>query len=681
MRLSLSFMTTATPSAPRKPYKWSRKTGLIDDPYAWLLDRDNPETLHYLHSENAFCTEWFSHHTDVINTLFAEIKTRVKEDDSSYPVFHNQWWYTSTTHTGLSYAIHSRGPTAETAQEVVLLDENREAEGHPYFSLSAFEVAHNNQLLAWSSDTDGSERYTVRIRNLVTGSDLSDEIPNTTWGGLAWSRDDQFLFYVTPDEAMRPWQVWRHQLGTPVENDQLIFEETDERFFVAVSSTRSAAWITIDSSSKTSSEVWLIRSETPEMTPICVTTRQENIEYQIDHWGDCFAILTNKDAQDFRVMLADETHPDLWRPFIDHVEGQRISGFDCFADFAVMQRWDNGQQKISLVDKEGTTKQIPIASEPHEAELDANPQWQTQTVRISYQSLVTPPTVASFTIATSQLETLKQTEVLHVNLDDYVAERTWATSQDGTLVPVDFVRHKKTSLDNTAPLLLYVYGAYEISTPPWFSTARLSLLDRGWVWALAHPRGGGELGRTWYENGKLLHKKNTFVDTIASARHLVDIGACNASRIVLRGGSAGGLAVGACITLAPEVFAGAIAEVPFVDVTNTMCDPSLPLTVTEWEEWGDPREEPYFSYISSYSPYDNVGSTTYPALYVTAGLNDPRVSFHEPAKWVAKMRHESPHSTVVFNCEMDAGHGGPSGRYQQWLDEARTLSFALAVVS
>jgi oligopeptidase B len=400
----------------------------------------------------------------------------------------------------------------------------------------------------------------------------------------------------------------------------------------------------------------------------------------VDHWGEVFTITTNLDAIDFQVMTAPVDQPSKWTTFIKHSPGQRITQFDCFANFAAMQRWVDGQQVISVVSRDGSVRHVPILNEPHEAEIDANPDWTADGIRLSYQSLKAPNTTAWFSLDSESLMTLKQTEVLGTDLSQYVSERLWATATDGTKVPVDVVRHKDTPVDGTAPGIVYAYGSYEISTPPWFSIARLSLLDRGWVWALAHPRGGGEMGRRWYTDGKLLNKRNTFTDTIACADHLATVRVCDGNKLVVRGGSAGGLLVGACITMAPSRFAGAIAEVPFVDVVNTMSDPSLPLTVTEWEEWGDPREEPHASYILSYSPYDNTTAVKYPNLYVTAGLNDPRVSYHEPAKWVAKLRHESPETTVVFKCEMGAGHGGPSGRYEQWRDEARTLTFAIISV-
>ena len=673
-------MTSATPQASRRDFQRTRITGNINDPYAWLLQKDDPETLSYLTAENNFADAWFGQHGEIVESIFNEIKSRVKEDDTSYPVLHRGWWYTSRTETGKSYAIHSRGKTVDTAAQHVLLDENVEAADAEYFSLCAFDISNDGQLLAWSSDTDGGEMYTLRVRDLRTGKELADEVPNTTWGGTAWSTDDQWLFYVTADEAMRPDKVWRHLLGSAATDDVVVLHEPDERFFVGVGASRSGEWIIIDSSSKTSSECWVIDASQPTTTPISIAPRRDGVEYQVDHWGDVFAITTNLDAIDFQVMTAPVNQPSEWTTFVGHSPGQRIAQFDCFATFAVMQRWIDGQQVISIVSKDGKSKNISILQEPHEAEIDSNPDWNADGIRLSFQSLTAPNTTAWFSLTNETLTTLKKTEVLGTDLSLYVSERLWATASDGTKVPVDIVRHKNTSLDGTAPGVVYAYGSYEISTPPWFSIARLSLLDRGWVWALAHPRGGGEMGRNWYNDGKLLNKRNTFTDTIACVDHLAATSVCDGGKLVIRGGSAGGLLVGACITMAPQRFAGAIAEVPFVDVVNTMSDPSLPLTVTEWEEWGDPRDEPFASYILSYSPYDNTSSVKYPDLYVTAGLNDPRVSYHEPAKWVAQLRHESPETTVVFKCEMGAGHGGPSGRYEQWRDEARTLTFAIESV-
>lgn len=667
------------PSAPRHPHVWHRPTGDESDDFAWLADKDNPGTIEYLNAENEWADAWFTPSQALIDELFGEIKSRVKEDDDAVPVRRGAWWYTSRTETGKSYAIHSRGSTAATAGEHVLLDENAEADGHDYFSLNVFDVSHDDNVLAWSSDTDGSEMYTIRFREIATGKPLPDEIPDTTWGGSAWSTDDRYFFYVVPDDAMRPWRVIRHEMGTPSTADVTVFEDPDERFFVSVDLSKSKEWIIIESGSRTSAEAWLIPAGQPTSTPGVVRPRVEDIEYSVDHWGDRFVVLHNTDAVDFRVDLAPVASPGTWEPFIAHVPGSRITQFETFRGFGVMQRWVDGQQVLSFVAHDGTETPIRVLDEPHEVELDANPEWESDEVRISFQSLTVPATVASVARGTGDMSVLKRTETPNVDLASYVAMREWAVAPDGTRVPVDIVRHRDTPLDGSAPCLLYAYGSYEASMAPWFSVARLSLLDRGWVWALAHPRGGGEMGRNWYLQGKLLSKRNTFTDTLACAHHLGN-GPVDPDRMVVRGGSAGGLLVGACITMEPGTFAGAIAEVPFVDVVSTMSDPSLPLTVTEWEEWGDPRVEPWASYMRSYSPYDNTVSVRYPDLYVTAGLNDPRVSYHEPAKWVARLRAVSPETTVVFKCEMGAGHGGPSGRYDRWKDEARTLAFAVRSV-
>ena len=672
---------TTPPRAPQRLHQWNRPTGITDDPYAWLIHKDDPDTLAYLTAENSYSAEWFATRGDTVENIFQEIKDRVHEDDSSYPVSHAGWWYQSRTETGKAYAIHTRGRTSDTSGDQLLLDENIEASNHEYFSLGAFDISNNTQFLAWSSDCDGSEHYQLRVRDIASGSELPDTISDTAYGGTAWSSNDEWLFYVLPDEQMRPWQVWRHRMGTASTEDLMVFEDADERFFVGVGSTRSGAWITIETSSKTSSEIWLIDALNPTSAAVCVQPREEDIEYSLDHWGDVFAITTNRDAVDFQVMTAPINSPASWTPFVPHVAGERITQFECFATCAVMQRWVAGQQILSLVQRDGTSHVMPIMEEPHEIEIDANPDFNTTGIRVSYQSLTTPHTTALFPLDNSGLVTLKQTAVRSCDLSRYVSERHWAPSHDGTLVPYDIVRHRDTPLNGTAPALVYVYGAYEISIAPWFSIARLSLLDRGFVWALAHPRGGGEMGRDWYLHGKLQQKRNTFLDTNAVTTHMGTQKISDPHKMVVRGGSAGGLTVGACITMEPSLYAGAIAEVPFVDVVSTMSDPSLPLTVTEWEEWGDPRVEPYASYIESYSPYDNTTARQYPHVYVTAGLNDPRVSYHEPAKWVARLRSVSPETVVVFKCEMGAGHGGPSGRYDQWRDEAHTLAFAIDCVS
>lgn len=673
----MTFDPGRPPVAPRKTHTWTRPGGSVEDDYAWLADRTDPDVVPALEAENAHAAAWFGNHDDVVEQIFAEIKSRVVEDDSSPPVLHRGWWYSSRTEEGREYAIHGRGPTPERAFEHTLLDENVLAGGHEYFRLGAFDVDPTGTRLAWSSDTDGGERCVLRIRDIdhrspAWGRD-TDRIENTSADSVAWSADGGHLFYVSLDDAMRPWQVWRHVVGSDASADEVVYEEHDERFFVGVELTRSGRWILIESGSRTSSECRVIPADAPRDEPRLVRPRRDDVEYALDHWGDRFIVVTNEGAEDFRVCLAPENDPGEWEDFVDHVPGQRIVGFDCFDGHAVMQRWMDAQQTVALVDRTGTMTPIVVSDEPHEVELEANPDFDTDTVRLAWQSLTHPPTIVTHDISTGTRTVLKTVDVPGVDLADYVSERRWAAASDGTKVPVDVVRRRDST--GPAPCLLYAYGAYEVSLPPWFSVARLSLLDRGWVWALAHPRGGGEFGRGWYNAGKLLAKRNTFDDTVSCARHLVGSGV--ASRTVLRGGSAGGLLAGACMTAEPSEFAGIVAEVPFVDVVTTMSDPSLPLTVTEWEEWGDPRSEPFASYMASYSPYDNIRAVRYPPTYVTAGLNDPRVSYHEPAKFVARLRALSPDTHVLFSCEMGAGHGGPSGRYGRWRDEARTLTFVL----
>lgn len=669
------------PKAKQVPHVWVRPTGEHADPWAWLRDRDDPDTLAYLTAENDHALAWFEPHRHLTDTVFEEIRSRVQETDVAVPVRKGPWWYVSRTEEGKSYPIHCRGASRASAADGVMLDENLEAAGHEFFSLGTLDVSPDHRLLAWSYDVDGGEEYTVRFRDLDTGNELDDILEGTSsWGGSAWSADSTWFFYTMPDEQMRPAQVWRHLLGTDQRADVCVLDESDERFSLGVDLTRSGQWIVIEASSKLTSEAWLVPADNPIAAPASVAGRRDGIEYGIDHWGDLFVVLTNDEAEDFRVMTAPVDDPAAWSEFVPHVPGQRITAAEPFAGHLVIHEWSNAQQRLRIVRRDGSTETLDLGDEPHEVELEANPEWEATTLRYLYQSFTSPASVYELDLASGTRSLLKRTPVPNVDLSRYSATREWATAPDGTLVPVDIVRRADVSADGTAPCMVYGYGSYEASMPPWFSVARLSLLDRGWVWALVHPRGGGELGRRWYNDGKLLAKRNTFTDTIACVEHLVERGWAEPDRVVIRGGSAGGLLVGACMTMRPELFAAVVAEVPFVDIVSTMSDPTLPLTVTEWDEWGDPRAEPYASYILSYSPYDNTVAADYPAAYITAGLNDPRVSFHEPAKWCAKLRamrtNEAP---LILKTEMGAGHAGPSGRYDRWRDEALVVTFALVV--
>jgi oligopeptidase B len=670
------------PSAPTKSHTWDRPTGPADDPWAWLANREDPDTIAYLEAENDYAKAWFTDHDALVETIFGEIRSRVQETDLSVPVRHGSWWYATRTVEGLSYPVYCRGESIDTATDNVMLDCNAEAEGHDFFDVHAVEVSPHHRLLAWSSDLDGGERYTLRVRDLNTGHELPDELTGTSsWGGLAWSSDSEWLFYARPDDQMRPYQIWCHRLGSPPSEDVLVYEEPDERFYLDVSATRSERWIVITAASKTSGEAWLIPAGEPMAEPRSVRPRTPDLEYSIDHWGDRFIVLTNLDAPDFRVMTAPLDEPGEWSELLPHVPGRRITSAEPFADQLILHEWSDAQPRVRVLFRDGSEQILDFGAEPHDVELGANPEWDTTSLRVAYQSLTTPATVFDHDLVTGERVLRKQTPTPNVDLTKYVSTRTWANSADGTAVPVDVVRHVDTTVDGQAPCVVYAYGSYEASLPPWFSVARLSLLDRGVTWVLVHPRGGGELGRRWYLDGKLLNKRHTFDDVLAAVEHVTAEGFADPRRVAVRGGSAGGLMVGASVTMRPELFASAVAEVPFVDVVSTMSDPTLPLTVTEWEEWGDPRTEPFATYMLGYSPYDNTRPASYPALYVTAGLNDPRVAYHEPAKWVARLRSvgagtESAHP-LVLRTQMGAGHAGPTGRYDAWRDEARVLTFLL----
>lgn len=687
-------MTANPPVAPTRPHVWERPTGPADDPWAWMLDKDDPDMIAYLEAENAHADAFFSSpdRAGLVETIYEEIKSRVQETDLSVPVRHGDWWYVTRTIEGQAYPVFCRSRDRSVPDEAanVMLDCNVEAEGHDYFDVNVVEPSPDHKLLAWSFDPDGSEKYTLRVRDLATGADLPDTLADViSWAGVAWSAPDPegatWLFYARPDEQMRPHEIWRHRLGSDPADDVLVIAEHDERFYIGVESSRSGRWLIISSNAKTSSEAYVIPADDPGAPPRPVRARAEDVEYGIDDWGDRFVVVTNLEAPDFRVMTATHDDPGTWTELIGHEAGRRITGAEPFAGHLVLHEWHDAQPRVRALDRDGALTALDFGAEPHDIELGANPEWDSTSVRVTYQSLTTPASVFDHDLVTGERTLRKQTPTPGVDLSRYTATRLWATAADGVAVAVDVVHHVDTPVDGTAPCVVYGYGSYEMSMPPWYSVGRVSLLDRGGVWALVHPRGGGELGRSWYLDGKLLNKRNTFTDTLACADHLVATGYADGGRLAIRGGSAGGLLVGACITMQPARFASAVAEVPFVDIVSTMSDPSLPLTVTEWEEWGDPRAEPYASYMLSYSPYDNTietGDSAWPALYVTAGLNDPRVSVHEPAKWVARLRSVGAGIArpLVMKIEMGAGHGGPTSRYEAWRDEARTLTFLLTTL-
>lgn len=673
------------PIAKRVPTERTHHGDTVIDEYAWLANKDDPDTLAYLTAENAYTEAMTAHLAPLRETLFEETRRRTQETDLSVPTRKGGYWYYTRTEEGKQYEIYCRRavrdgetepPTTSDGGplpgEEVLLDCNALAEGHEFFALGTFDVSPDGRLLAYSTDVVGDERFTLRVKDLDTGAVLADEIPNVFYGS-AWSADGSTLFYVTVDEAWRPYRVWRHRLGAPREEDVLVYEETDERFWVGVELSRSEKFIFIRTASAITSEVWVIPADNPTGEPAVIRERRHGVEYTVDHHGHRFLILHNDGAEDFALAYTSADDPGDWIPMIEHTPGVRLESVDAFAHHIVVSLRKDGLSGIRVLTT-GSTEPYDIEfPEPiYTVGLSHNPEYDTTTIRLHYCSLVTPDSIYDYDLVTREMTLRKRRPVLgDFDPANYEQHREWAIADDGTRVPISLVCRRGTPRDGSAPCLLYGYGSYESSSDPWFSIPRLSLLDRGMIFAIAHVRGGGELGRRWYETGKLLAKKNTFTDFIAAARHLVQAGWTSADKLVARGGSAGGLLMGAVANLAPDAFAGIVAQVPFVDTLNTILNPSLPLTVTEWEEWGNPLADPeVYAYMKSYSPYENVSAQRYPAILAVTSLNDTRVLYHEPAKWIARLRAVAPDGHYLLKTEMEAGHSGPSGRYDAWREEA-----------
>lgn len=682
------------PTAKRVPAERTHHGDTVIDDYAWLAAKEDPETVAYLTAENDYTDARTAGQAALRETLFAEIKNRTQETDLSLPTRKGGYWYYTRTEEGKQYGIFCRravadGETTPPATgdgtplpgEQILLDANLEAGDSEFFALGTFDVSPDGQRLAYSVDLAGDERFTLRVRDLTTGADLPDEVPDVHYGS-AWAADNNTLFYLTVDEAWRPDRVWRYSIGGGPATK--VFEEPDERFFVGVDLTRSEAWVVIDVHSKVTSEVHVIPAAEPTAEPRVIAPRRPGIEYAIEHdpAGDRFLVLHNDNAEDFALAFTPAADPGPWHELIGHTTGIRLLDVDAFAGHLVVSLRREGLTALRVLPTDGTPYDIDFPEPVYSVGLSGNPEYETTSVRLHYTSLVTPDSLYDYDLTTREMVLLKQKPVLGgYDPADYEQHREWAQASDGTLVPISLTCRRGTARDGTAPTVLYGYGSYEASMDPWFSVARLSLLDRGFVFAVAHVRGGGEMGRRWYEDGKLLAKANTFTDFVACAEHLVKVGWTSPDRLVARGGSAGGLLVGVVANLAPATFAGIVAQVPFVDNLNSILDPSLPLTVTEWEEWGNPLESAEaYAYIKAYAPYENVAPTTYPAILAMGSLNDTRVLYHEPAKWVARLRAVAPASDVLLKTEMGAGHGGPSGRYDAWREEAFINAWILTLV-
>lgn len=672
------------PVAKKIPAERTHHGDTVIDEYAWLLDKDNSDTVSHLEAENAYMRRVTDHLKDLQETIFQEIKGRTLETDLSVPTRKGPWWYYSRTEEGKQYGIQCRVAAdgenppelkagESLAGEQVLLDGNELAGDSPFFSVGTSSVSPDGKKLAYSTDFTGDERFTLKFKNLETGEILTDEIPGIFYGG-AWSGDGSAFFYTTIDDAWRPYRVHRHTLGS--DEDVLVYQEDDERFWVGIALTRSQGYLVLSAGSKITSEVRLLDAADPAGEFTVVRPRQTGVEYGLDHAGDHFLILHNEGAENFELATAPIDDPGTWTPLIPHRDDTRLLDVDAFKDHVVVHFRRTGLTGIRILPGDTSEPYEISFPEPiYDVTPSGNAEFETGRLRLGYTSMITPPSVYDYDLASGELILLKRKAVLGgYDPEDYEQFREWATAEDGTRVPISIVVKKGT--DRPAPTLLYGYGSYETSIDPYFSVARLSLLDRGLVFAVAHVRGGGEMGRRWYEDGKLTRKMNTFTDFVACARHLKVEGW--ASEIIARGGSAGGLLMGAIANLAPEEFAGVVAEVPFVDALNTILDPSLPLTVIEWDEWGDPLHNPdVYAYMKSYSPYENINGKTYPPILAITSLNDTRVLFHEPAKWIARLRDTAAGGPFLLKTEMGAGHGGRSGRYDAWHEEAFALSWIL----
>ncbi|MGV0783255.1 S9 family peptidase [Mycolicibacterium sp. XJ775] len=687
------------PVAKRGNHRREHHGDVFIDPYEWLRDKDNPEVIAHLEAENAYTEDATGHLEPLRQKIFDEIKARTKETDLSVPMRRNGWWYYARSFEGKQYAVHCRCPIgdpddwtppqldegAEIPGEQILLDENVEADGHEYFSLGAATVSLDGNILAYSVDVLGDERYTLKFKDLRTGELYDDTIAGIGAGGT-WAADSRTLYYTTVDDAWRPDTVWRHRLasGLPAEK---VYHEPDERFWVAIGRSRSDKYLFVASGSAVTTEVRYVDATDPTAELTTVWERRDLVEYSVEHavvgGEDRFLILHNDGAENFMLVEAPVSDPSDVRPLIEHRSDVRLDGVDAFDGFLVISYRSDALPKMALwpltADGYGTREELTFDSELTAAGMGGNPNWSTPKLRIGATSFITPARIYDLDLATGERTLLREQPVLGgYRPEDYVERRDWATASDGARVPISIIH--RAGLQFPAPALLYGYGAYESCEDPRFSIARLSLLDRGMVFVIAHVRGGGELGRPWYEHGKLLEKTNTFTDFIAAASHLIDTDVTRPQNLVALGGSAGGLLMGAVANMAPELFAGILAQVPFVDALTTILDPSLPLTVTEWDEWGNPLEDPeVYRYMKSYTPYENVAAQDYPAILAMTSLNDTRVYYVEPAKWVAALRHtKTDGHPVLLKTEMVAGHGGLSGRYERWKEAAFQYAWLLA---
>jgi oligopeptidase B len=677
----LMAQTPQPPTARRIPVESTLHGERRVDPYAYFRDREHAETIPYLERENAYTDAMTAHTKELEQQLYDEIVARIKEDDAGVPVKDGPYFYYSRTERGKQYPLHARKRGSLEAPEEIYLDENLEAAGFAYYEIGGMEVSPDHNFLAVLVDTNGYEDFVLRVKDLRSGEWLSDRVEKLSWG-LAWANDNRTLFYVTFDSAKRGDKVWRHTMGTPAAQDVMVYHEPDVLFNVSLSRARSGEWILFGSSSFTSAEYHAVPASAPTAPARVIAPRRPGIEYEVSPGDGWFYIVTNEQARNFKVMRArfDATGPAAWEEWLPHREDAFVEGVMAFKSHVVVMERRDGLRRLRIHD--------PATRAAHDVEFPeaaygvfpgSNPEFDTRTLRFTYSSLVTPNSVYDYDVTTRARTLMKRDEVLGgFDPSRYTVERTYATARDGTRVPVSLVYRKGLQRNGQRPLLLYAYGSYGATTEPTFSSVRFSLIDRDITYAIAHVRGGQEMGRAWYDDGKMMRKMNTFTDYIDVAEHLVAEGYTSRDRIIAHGGSAGGLLMGVVANMRPDLFKVIVADVPFVDVINTMLDASIPLTAQEWEQWGNPQNPEHYRYMRAYSPYDNVTRQDYPRMLVVSGLYDSRVAYWEPTKWVARLRElKTDGNPLLLRMQMGAGHGGGSGRYERYREVAFRYAFMI----
>jgi oligopeptidase B len=677
-------MSELIPSAPLA--KRIPKTLTVhDDPrvddYYWLNDRENPEVIDYLNAENDYLKKSMAHTDALQETLYTEIIGRIKQEDQSVPIFHNGYFYITRFEQGGEYPIHARKKESLDAPEEVLLHVPTLAQGHGYFAIGSRSVSPNNQILAYGEDKVSRRIYTIRFKDLVTGDLLPDVIENTS-GSAIWATDNVHVFYTAKDPVtLRGYKIFRHRMGTNAAEDVEAFHEADETFDAFVAKTKSEKYIVIGSRQTISHEYQFLLADAPLGDFTIFQPRERGLEHQIDHYQDRFYVLTNLDAQNFRLMVTPETATtkENWQEVIPHRTDVLLEGMEIFNDYLVLSERKAGITQLRVRPWQGEEHYIHFPEEAYLAYVGTNLEFNTQELRLGYQSLTTPASVFDYQMATRSFKLLKQETVLgDFSVENYQSERVFVTARDGAKIPLSIVYRKGFKKDGNQPLVLYGYGSYGYSMDPFFSSGRLSLLDRGFVFVIAHIRGGEEMGRYWYDDGKLLKKKNTFQDFIDCAEYVLAEKYTSKEKLFAMGGSAGGLLMGAVVNMRPDLWKGILAAVPFVDVITTMLDDSIPLTTFEYDEWGNPNELEYYNYMKSYSPYDNVEAKDYPTMLITTGLHDSQVQYWEPAKWVARLRVlKTDNHPLYLYTNMDAGHGGASGRFKRFKETAMEYAFLL----